>query len=976
MSSHNTLRSVPGVKKSDKEINAALSAKVYNLTDQHRSLASLSSGRNHNLPSRPLHRQHSSTRRAHGTEQTTPRALPSQQTHSQAMDDYSISPDHRYHGNRGSYMLTRRSNSVLSTVPDDDDDDDDDVADDINPPPLAPLSSPATSPSDTTGRIPITQRRFSNDRDSFLKDIARALQAKTHRRDRPLEKIVTRHSLMGIWTEACLEAFIDLWKPGFHYGSISLIREEYLQTLSILVDVGWTEWSSFGEIFLNPDAMGERGRSDRMIPTYTLAVLEDEAFLGPPWAEKFLASQYTFCPIDIQEGKSLLLSKGWRLPFTNGESLKIGHGGYGQVTKEVIGSGHFLPQSEHHLPGAPYNRDITVAVKRFAWEGHFHKETKNLETLRSSLSKHDRIVPFLAIVAIGNEFNILFPAASMDLEEFLLTGHKRLPDLTLRDLIQECENLAGALAFLHEGLDSRPPGRSCCHMDLKPDNILIFHGESSHFPKVGKWKISDFGISTMTRSRETGMTVTEFVDGLGEPQKATRPPGTYQPPDGDRFGPWSDVWSLGCIMTRVLALGLEKVQGMRNLDQLRFKGDDGVSGYDNDYFHRGSPAALNPHIKTWLLKLPSSHGDYSVDFLEGCKSLIFSMLAIDPNERPHAKEVQRELHLLMPNAEQNITSSSSSASSPSESDCTINRNGSSSSRTTTTSATDRVVSLIRAIDLECQFTVETLLKQDVDVETRAMIKDTVLERPLVHAILMEYTAAVELLLNHRRDLDLETPNSKGNTPLKLAAERGSVELVETLLARGAIVDAPSRRGVTPLMSACRHGHEPIVRILLSNGADCSRHSHDGFTSLHYATFSDNGAKIIELLRGRLPSLNIGKSDNGETPFLTLLKNYADTKPWWDKFAVLLVRGADINMADQNGNTPLSYAMMEGHYRLADMLERENAKYGSLPEPPHMSSDMKRVWRRVLQKRRRSSEASSGSSRSSKSLIRRLSTFRS
>jgi hypothetical protein len=175
-------------------------------------------------------------------------------------------------------------------------------------------------------------------------------------------------------------------KPGFDYNDIDLIREEYLQTLSILVDIGWLEWGRFAEIFLNPDAVGEGGRSDRMIPTYTLAILEDESFLGPPWAEKFLASQYTFYPIDIQEGRSLVLSKEWRLPFTNDKPLNIGEGGYGQVTKEVIGRGHFRSGSDIHPPGAPYNvsgaipsvsheklprslANLTLFRKRYQWPG-------------------------------------------------------------------------------------------------------------------------------------------------------------------------------------------------------------------------------------------------------------------------------------------------------------------------------------------------------------------------------------------------------------------------------------------------------------------------------------------------------------------------------------------------------------------------------------------------------------------------------
>lgn len=190
----------------------------------------------------------------------------------------------------------------------------------------------------------------------MLRELSLALQNETHRRDRPSEKVVTRHSLALIWSESRLERFIDLVRPGFDHTWIHDIREEWLQTLSILVDIGWQDWGRFGDIFLkHRDEHGKWDRSDRMIPTYTLAILEDDSFLGSPWAEKFQASQYTFCPIDIEEGKSLTFSKEWKLPFVNDISTSIGNGAYGRVTKEIIGSGHFRSQSEHHLPGAPYS---------------------------------------------------------------------------------------------------------------------------------------------------------------------------------------------------------------------------------------------------------------------------------------------------------------------------------------------------------------------------------------------------------------------------------------------------------------------------------------------------------------------------------------------------------------------------------------------------------------------------------------------
>ena len=602
-------------------------------------------------------------------------------------------------------------------------------------------------------------------------------------------------------------------------------------------------------------------------------------------------------------------------------------------------------------------------MKQFEARRDFRSETKNLDILRSSLSKHDRIVPFLATVTIGNSFNILSPLAEMDLDAFLREGHQRCPDFTVRDLMQEAAHLAGALAFLHQGLDSYPPGLSCCHMDLKPGNILVFQGDALDFPKVGKWKISDFGISIMSRPERTGTTVTEFVDSITHRERVSPPPGPYQSPDGAGHGLKSDIWSLGCILTRVLALGLEGADGMMHLDQLRGKDDDGVSPYENDYFHRGSPPVLNPHVRSWLSGLVvNGRYRYSPDFLEGCRSLILSMLAISHDDRPSARVVQERLHYLVDIAQPiDFRPPSTNASIGGSGSV-----GSGSDNTGINNIETRLGNLLwHALGI---------LNGEVSIEDR--VKGPGNDRLLIHVIREGHGVKLEGLLALQPDLDLETPNSNGDTPLKIAAAAGEnhTDIVKILLNAGVNVDAPSRSGVTPLMSACRHGNVSAVQLLLDRGADCSLTSQDGYTSLHYATYSEHGAKVIELLRGRI-SFNIRRPHCGETPLLTLVRQYDGTESWWAKFGKLLQGSADINLADANQCTPLSHAVEEDNSQLAAILLREGAEYGEHLKSRRLSSDMSRVLRNAQPQGRRQSQGSSGSStRTRSSFARRLSAL--
>ncbi|KAE8383104.1 hypothetical protein BDV26DRAFT_304007 [Aspergillus bertholletiae] len=915
MSPRDITRNSLDFREPAEETDAVPIANGDGLSSLHRTFSSLAATRSndssHQSGSEPNWRP--CARRYTLTEHATPRTIPSL-PQSPERDIYGISPrdtylpndHHPFYGIRTSPTGTRHTAPYLM--------------DDSQ---LYHHDSPYAED-------PIEERRQSIQRESKLREISLELQNKTRRRDRPSEKVVPRNSLAEIWSESRLKEFIDIVRPGFDYSKIRDIREEWLQTLSILVDIGWQHWERFGDIFLrHQNERGEWDRSDRMIPTYTLAILEEDSFLGSPWAEKFQASQYTFCPIDIEEGKSLIVSKEWKLPFVNNTSKSIGNGAYGRVTREIIGSGHFRSQSEHHLPGAPYSKDIPVALKQFETRGDFRSETKNLDILRSSLSKHDRIVPFLATVTVGNSFNILSPLADMDLDVFLREGHQRCPGLTVRELMQEAAHLAGALAFLHQGLDSHPPGLSCYHKDLKPGNILVFHGNSADFPRVGKWKISDFGISTMSRPERTDKTVTEFVDEFTHQQSSVPPPAPYRAPDVAGYGLKSDIWSLGCILTRVLALGLQGVNGMVDLDNLRATKGGRDSPYQNDHFYRGSPPMLNPHIQAWLSGLDSSRYKYRQDFLQGCQALIFDMLAISPENRPNARYVRERLHDLaeiaqpiVPRPPSTNTSVGGSASVSSGSDnIRVNNRD--------TRGDERYV--LHMVDVA---------NGNLDIEANVTGES---DRPLVHCVKSGWAQLLEKLLTCHPGLDLETPDSHGNTPLQIAvdAAKEHLDVVEILLNARVNIDAPSQSGMTPLMSACRHGHVSTVQLLLDRGANCSLRSQDGYTSLHYATYSKSGATIIQLLGGKV-SFNILRSGTEETPLLTLIKRFEDSEPWWNKLDQLLRGGADVNIAEINGFTPLFLAVRDDHCKLVTALRKAGAQLGKCSLPRRLPSDIARA----------------------------------
>src|SRR5438045_5272278 len=97
--------------------------------------------------------------------------------------------------------------------------------------------------------------------------------------------------------------------------------------------------------------------------------------------------------------------------------------------------------------------------------------------LNSTLSRHDHIIKYLAIIIVGDEgeskeFNILMPLATMNLQKFLYLD--LTPQFELKDLLVQSANIAHAINWLHSGLPIKDRVFVCCHMDLKLDNILVF----------------------------------------------------------------------------------------------------------------------------------------------------------------------------------------------------------------------------------------------------------------------------------------------------------------------------------------------------------------------------------------------------------------------------------------------------------------------------------------------------------------------
>lgn len=159
--------------------------------------------------------------------------------------------------------------------------------------------------------------------------------------------------------------------------------------------------------------------------------------------------------------------------------------------------------------------------------------------------------------------------------------------------------------------------------------------------------------------------------------------------------------------------------------------------------------------------------------------------------------------------------------------------------------------------------------------------------------------------------DPNTPSEKGQLPLYLAMRDRSFRSAAVLLEQPKLqLDATNAAGETALMMAALRGHAAWVAKLLDRGAALER---EGWTPLHYAA-SGPGTEAAALLLARGARID-APSPNGSTA-LMLAARYAPE----ETVDLLLARGANPKLHNQQGLGAADFARLGGRDRLAERLE--------------------------------------------------------
>lgn len=218
--------------------------------------------------------------------------------------------------------------------------------------------------------------------------------------------------------------------------------------------------------------------------------------------------------------------------------------------------------------------------------------------------------------------------------------------------------------------------------------------------------------------------------------------------------------------------------------------------------------------------------------------------------------------------------------------------------------------------------------------------------PLHYACLKGFRDIVNMLLEH--DADVSVANNCAETPLHTAARSGNKEIIGKLIQYGADQDATDKDGRTPLICLLDNKRTDAALFLIEQGADTEMADNTGHkaidyatahglrevvaclsaegttdahgnTPLHQAVFNGQSETVRMLLSASDDMLDMA-NDEGETPLII-----ACMKGNLHIVDLLIAAGSEVNKALLNGNTPMHFAAWSGNSFIGRKLIAANAQ---------------------------------------------------
>ncbi|HXX79790.1 MAG TPA: ankyrin repeat domain-containing protein [Ktedonobacteraceae bacterium] len=181
--------------------------------------------------------------------------------------------------------------------------------------------------------------------------------------------------------------------------------------------------------------------------------------------------------------------------------------------------------------------------------------------------------------------------------------------------------------------------------------------------------------------------------------------------------------------------------------------------------------------------------------------------------------------------------------------------------------------------------------------------------------------AVLTLLQQGADINVR--DAQGRTPVMIATYQHNTDMVQTLLQAGADVNIRDNNKANPLLHSAAMGWLDILQIAIDAHADTTLTNRFGGISIIPA--SERGH--VEIVRALLTRTNINVNHINNLGWTALLEAIilSNGGQAHQQIVQLLVdHGADVNLADRDGVTPLQHARERGFTEIEHILEQVGA----------------------------------------------------
>lgn len=171
--------------------------------------------------------------------------------------------------------------------------------------------------------------------------------------------------------------------------------------------------------------------------------------------------------------------------------------------------------------------------------------------------------------------------------------------------------------------------------------------------------------------------------------------------------------------------------------------------------------------------------------------------------------------------------------------------------------------------------------------------------------------------------DIEQRDKSQRTPLMAATQENQVEVARLLIEKGADVNARDSIEDTPYLYAGARGLQEILLMTLNHGADIKSLNRYGGTALIPASERGHVGTVQTLIDAGVPVDHVNRL--GWTALIEAIILGDGSDKYAQIVTKLIKGGADVNLADGKGQSPLTLATQKGYRNIIEILKASGAQ---------------------------------------------------